>query len=145
MARTETFRYLQVQHALQAAIPKGQTLSVASPLEDRILEEYMPKKAISMTYQKLVNNMPDPLLQLRQHWERDITGLEDEDWQEALASPKEVAITSRLRLVQLKVLHRTYLSSTALVKVGYRADPGCGRECGLEGTFVHILWECVHI
>ena len=44
-------------------------------------------------------------MQVREHWSRDLTDLEDEEWTEALASPREVAIKSGFRLVQLKILH----------------------------------------
>lgn len=50
--------------------------------------------------------MTDSLSQLRDKWAGDGLELDDEEWAEATASPKEVAITAKLCLVQLKILHR---------------------------------------
>lgn len=102
----------------------------------------MPVKAISLTYKKLINHTPDLLLKLREKWEADGLEIDDGEWQEALASPKEVAISAKLRLVQLKILHRTYISGNRLVLMG-RGETGlCKRNCGEPSTFLHIIWEC---
>lgn len=63
-------------------------------------------------------------------------------WQEALASPKEVAITSKFRLVQLKILHRIYYTRTTLYKIGKIDTPQYLRGCGETGTFIHTIWTC---
>lgn len=142
MAESEAFRYLQIRHALTTVVTSGEALPEVSPLEDRLLTDPLIRKAILLTYRKLINNKPDPLVRLRQLWETDLGYLEDDDWQEALSSPRVVAIPMRLRLIQLKSLHRTYLSAHILVKMGCRPDSGCLRGCTAEGTFFHIIWEC---
>lgn len=71
-----------------------------------MLDGYLPTKVISLTYKKLINKTPDPLRLVRERWERDGLVLDDEEWEEAVASPREVAISSRLCLIQLKILHR---------------------------------------
>lgn len=134
--------YLQISHAIKAVLPRDVPLPEASPLADRLILDPMNKKAISLTYKMLLNNRPDPLLRLRQYWETDLGELEDKDWRDALASPREVAIPMRLRLVQLKILLRIYLDAGILVKIGRRADPLCLRKCCQIGTFFHIIWDC---
>lgn len=96
MTSTEHYRYIQIRHALTTVIRKGTNPPETSPLEDRLLTEHMPKKAISLTYKKIIYNMPDPLNTLRDRWQHDIGILDDSEWQEALSSPKEIAIPSRL-------------------------------------------------
>lgn len=96
LAPGEIFRYLQIWHALTTNIPDLTTIKDSSPLEDRLLADPMHKKAISYTYRKLCNNLPDPLLQLREKWTTDIGQIEDEDWQQAIMSPREVAINQAL-------------------------------------------------
>lgn len=50
----------------------------------------MNNRAISPTYQKLINNSPDPLQRLRESWHIDLGILEE-------------AISSKLRPVQLRI------------------------------------------
>lgn len=141
----EHFRYSQIYHALRAVLPKGVTPPPHSPLEDRILDGELPERAISLIYKKLIHNTKDPLTQLRNRWDQDVAGLEDDDWLAAIASPREVAIPSTLRLIQLKILHRSYMSRQRLAKIGCSENPNCLRGCGQEGTFIHTLWECDYI
>lgn len=57
-------------------------------------------------------------------------------------SPREAAINSRFRLVQLKILHRSYMSGTTLATIGARPDAMCLRGCRQLATFYHMIWEC---
>lgn len=142
LASTEHYRYIQIRHALTGAIPKGSKLPDASPLEDRLLTEHMTRKAISLTYKKIINNMPEPLGTLRNRWQADVGDLDDSEWQEALSSAKEIAIPPRLKLIQLKILHRVYYNCTLLHKLHKIDTPTCKRNCGMEGTYIHTLWHC---
>lgn len=56
LTQKEHFRYAQIRHALQAAIPPNTQLPEASHLEDRLLTDHLHTKAISLTYRKLINN-----------------------------------------------------------------------------------------
>lgn len=99
LAPTEHFRYRQIHHALTTQISDITNIPEHSPLEDRLIIDPMPKKAISFTYRKLCNNLPNPFLNLREQWTADLGHLEEEDWQQALMSPREVAINHRFRLI----------------------------------------------
>lgn len=61
LSDTEQYRYIQIRHAIRAHVKEGTVLPQASPLEDRLLDGYIPDKAISLVYKKLINNMADPL------------------------------------------------------------------------------------
>ena len=99
----EVFRYLQIGHALKRALPEGAPLPESSPLESRLLTDYMAEKAISLTYRKIINNMPDPNVTLRGKWVVDLGDIPDEEWVEALASPRESAIRARFHLFGTQV------------------------------------------
>ena len=59
--------------------------------------------------------------------------------------PREVAIKSRLTLVQLKILHRCYYDRKRLHTMG-RADSAECLRCILgEGSFIHTIWRCPKI
>lgn len=98
--------------ALYKAILRDSVLQVSFPLEDRLLDDYLPEKAISLTYRKIVNHTPDAQEKIRAKWVDDLGDIDDDDWREALASPREVAIRSRFKLIQLKLLHRAYYTSS---------------------------------
>ena len=138
----EVFRYLQVRSALRSKLLPGTTIPEFSPLEARLFFEHMSKKAISLTYKKLLNNIPDLLQMLRNNWATNLGEITDDDWTEAIASPREVGIRAGFRLVQLKVLHRTYFSPTVIARMGRNTSTLCRRRCEATGTFYHVLWEC---
>ncbi|XP_078506465.1 uncharacterized protein LOC144765829 [Lissotriton helveticus] len=142
LADTEYFRYLQVRHSLQENIPQGTVPPPASPLKDRLLDGHIQEHAISLVYKKLINNLPDLLHDLKRRREADGLEIDEEEWRFALASPKEVAISSRLRLIQLKILHRVYISNTRLKRMGRSESDECRRGCGMIGSLFHMLWEC---
>lgn len=76
LAPTEHFRYHQIKHALEATIPPNTTLPQASPLEDRLLTDYLDKRAISLTYKKIINHTPDPTGKLKVKWQTDVGELD---------------------------------------------------------------------
>lgn len=139
---SEYYRYLQIKHAIDSAITPDTTLPASTPLEDRLLTDFLERKATSLTYKKIINNRLDPLGKLRTKWQLDVGDMEDPEWREALASPKEVSTTSKLRLVQLKILHRIYYTRIILHKIRKTPDPSCLRLCGEAGTFYHTIWTC---
>lgn len=107
--------------------------------------EEIPTKVISLTYRTLINNMPYKLGPLRAKWELTTGPMENIDWEAALMHPREVAIKQRLRLIQYKILHRTYFDRARLHNMGRADTPECLRchtECGI---FIHTLWECSQI
>ena len=97
LAPTKVYRYLQLPHAPRMALQDTPTIMESSPLESRLLSEYMPSKSILLTYKKLVNNTPDNMTHPREKWSHDLLSLEDEEWTEALASPREMAIHAGFR------------------------------------------------
>lgn len=145
LADTEHYRYLQIQHALHTHLTSKSPLLDASPLEDRLLNGHLPEKTISLICKKLINNMEDTLQSLKEKWTRDGLELDEEDWREAVSSPREVAVQARLHLVQLKILHRIYTTGPGLVRMGNTDSGECRCGCGEVGTFIHILWECAYI
>lgn len=77
-----------------------------------MLTEPTPDKGVSTIYRKLVNNSPDMLGALRDSRTVDLGNIDDEDWVEAIQSPREIAICARFRLFQLGILHSSYYSRT---------------------------------
>lgn len=61
---------------------------------------------------------------------------------EALQCPREIAIRARFRLIQIRILHRSYASRTFCHRIGHSTSVFCLRGCGEVGSFFHILWDC---
>ena len=80
--------------------------------------------------------------QVRHKWSKDISDIDEKEWAEALASPKEIGIMAGFGLIQLKILHRVYYAPTALFKTGRTTSDHCRRGCGDSGTFYHTVWAC---
>ena len=145
LAPNEVFLYMQVRHALKARLPEEVALPETSPLEARLFSEYMPKKAISLTYRKILNNTPEAMPATRKKWTQDLGELTDEEWGAAVASPREVGIRAGFRLVQLKILHRIYYTPSLLFRMGKKISYQCNRNCEERGTFYHTIWSCPYI
>lgn len=145
MGNGEFLHYQQHKHAIQSHIHSGDQLPEYTPLEDRLLLDPMINKAISLTYRKLINNTTDPLGPLCEKWESDVGMREDDDWGEALQCPREVAVRTRFRLVQLRILDRSYTPRTTQHRIGFSVTEYCLRGCREVGTFFHILGDCTRI
>lgn len=89
--------------------------------------------------------MEAPLQSLRSKWVQDGFELDDENWRDAVSSPRTVAIPANLCLVQLKILHRVYVTGSKLAHMGILGGNECRRRCGGTATFMHIIWECSKI
>mgnify|MGYP002804281051 CR=1 FL=1 len=145
MSPSQQYKYLRIRHAWQAEGLEDREISESAPLEGRLLGPQLEVKAVSWTYRTLNNNMPDTLHGLRSRWETDTKRMEDIDWEAALMHPREVAIKSRLRLIQLKILHRSYYDRKRLHTMGRADSTHCLRCNHVEGSFMHTLWSCPRI
>ncbi|KAJ1130640.1 hypothetical protein NDU88_008991 [Pleurodeles waltl] len=89
MAPKKISRYHQLRHAFLVHVGWGTQLEDSSPLEETTVRS-IAKKVTSLTYRKLMNNAPNPLLEMKVAWETDIGELEEEEWEEAIRLPREV-------------------------------------------------------
>lgn len=142
MPKTQFYKYLQFRHALSPSLVGLESLPEFSPLEAKVLMGDLGSKKISRIYQSLVTHSTHMLGGLWERWEVDVGTLEEEDWREALASPRGAAISMRLRLVQFKYLHRAYYTRVRLWRAGLIASPLCTRCEREDGTFLHTVWLC---
>ena len=45
-------------------------------------------------------------------------------------------------MIQLKTLHRTYITPAKLKKIDPQTSDLCWAGCGERGTLIHMLWHC---
>ena len=105
---TQFFSYLQLRHALHPYLAQLEMVPEHNPLEAKILLTNLEAHKISNIYKSLIIHTPDNFEQLRAAWNKDLPQFTEEDWTEALMSPKEAVTVSQFKLIQLKYLHRIY-------------------------------------
>lgn len=93
--KSQFYRYLQLRHALTPYIKDLQTLPEFHPLEGRLLMGDLGAHKIRQLYQTLTTHAPSRLSHTRLAWETDIPALTDDNWTDALASPRGSAVSSR--------------------------------------------------
>lgn len=135
--RCQFIRYAQLRHALQAENIQCTDLPEYAPLEGRLLQEELVKKAVSLMYKTINNNMPDRLGGLRARWEKDDGPLEDR-----LGGSLNAPQRARLCFVHYKILHRIYYDNAKLHKMGRSETLYCFTYKGVKGDFFHTIWTC---
>lgn len=108
MPQTQFYKYLKFRHGLTPYIKDFKTLPEFNPLEGKLFMGELGDHKITKIYQTLITNSYTTLATLRETWYTDIGSIEDDDWTEALESPRSAAISSCLRFIQFKYLHCAY-------------------------------------
>lgn len=119
------FRFLQLRHATQAQFSQPPLQSSPNPLI-AITKDTDPKKLISCFYTMLTTPVATKITHsLKLRWERDLGNLEDEEWEEALDTCKEVSPKLSDRLKQLYIIHRAYLTPLRVARYKHNYSALC--------------------
>lgn len=145
LANNMVFRFLQLRHAIQAQFPQPPPRSAPNPLI-AIIKDTDPKKLISCFYNMLTIPIATKITYgLKSRWERDLGNLENEEWEEALDTCKEVSPKLSDRLTQLNIIHRTYLTPHRIARYKHNCPTVCPMCKSTESSFYHLLWSCPQI
>ncbi|KAJ1164999.1 hypothetical protein NDU88_005429 [Pleurodeles waltl] len=71
--------------------------------------------------------LADGFAKLRDRWTTWVKELDEDDWRVAYLAPRELAISARLRMVQINDFHITDLSPMRLRCICPATPPGCLR------------------
>lgn len=145
IARTHFFRYLQMRHALRAQFQKLKGSISTYPLIG-ILNTQGPRGMISSLYTHLLSNiMTLKPLACETKWKHFIPEMSDEEWQEALEVVTKVSPSVNNKLIQLYIVHRSYLTPLRLHKMGRLSHDRC-HSCGRPAAnFEHLMWDCSYL
>ncbi|KAJ1081061.1 hypothetical protein NDU88_001245 [Pleurodeles waltl] len=127
LQKVERYRNLRLRHALRSHLHMSEQIQDTMLLEDRILTEPLPEHAISIIDRILSSNSPNPNERLRVAWEEDVGPMDEDEWADVLKSAREVAIWTFFRLVQLWILHWSYLPRVRLQQMGRTQSDLCVR------------------
>lgn len=75
-------------------------------------------------------------------WRELIPNLDDDTFQELLASPLFVSPAANNKLIQLYIVHQCYPTPVRLHKMGRVPSPACFRCDAVRSDFWHMIWAC---
>lgn len=129
LPRTAYFLYLQICHT--AATQFGlRNITISHT------------KLVSTYYRSLLHSTTHRLSSKANKWRADIPELTEDIWQEVLPLQVPSVISSRDKVIQTKLLYRSYFTPSLLFKLNRLPSALCSR-CGMaDGTFFHLMWEC---
>lgn len=100
------FRYLQLRHAARAQFPTRPLLHL-DPVETVLSQEDL-RKPLSVLYGTLLRTDSPKIEKLWDNWRTGIPSLDREDWEDSLEQCPKLVISSRDKLIQIKLIHRVY-------------------------------------
>ncbi len=63
-------------------------------------------------------------------------------WDAALKNSSKISKCIRYKILQLKIIHRAYITPCTLKKIDHNLSKLCWHACGAEGMLMHLLWYC---
>ena len=93
---------------------------------------------------KLLSAMnPCTNLQTKCQWERDMgLPISEAQWNAALRNSTTISKCVRYKMIQLKLIHRAYMTPVIMSKIDPSVSNMCWHGCGSMGTLMHMLWNC---
>lgn len=78
-----------------------------------------------------------------EQWEKDLdTNITKEEWETIISQSNYISKCVRYKLIQLKILFRSYTTPQKIHKMNCSASDLCWHGCGKTGTLIHLLWQC---
>ena len=144
LPRTAYFLYLQIRHTAATQFGLRNIVVQLSRLE-RLLTDPSHTKLVSTYYGSLLHTTTQRLSKAAASWRADIPELTEEIWQEVLPLQVPSVISSRDKVIQTKLLYRSYFTPCLLFKLSRIPSALCSRCGAADGTFFHMMWECAPI
>lgn len=113
-------------------------ITLESDSVERLLTSSTIGRPLSSLYLCLMVGYDIKPTQSLDKWKVDILALEDEEWENCVATFISSMIVANDRFIQLKFLHSIYYTPERLARIFSHRDPLCPR-CNLEiGSFWHM-------
>lgn len=140
-----TFKYLQIKSVIQSKINVTNNPLNPPQLFENIKNFKNHKKLISKLYQLI--NSDDTIHTPINTWNTDLnTSLTHENWIQICKNTFNMTYSTKLQLIQYKVIHRTHITQYKKHKMGLTDTDTC-TQCttGVTDTHLHALWECTPV
>lgn len=113
MHRSQFCQYMEFRHAMAPYLRALQELPEFSPLEGKLQMGDLGSQKIMKISVPEHKQFPHTV-SIKAAWKVGIDNLDNDDRMEALGAPWVAAIPARIRLIQLKYLHRAYFTRSCL-------------------------------
>ncbi len=111
--------------------------------EKKCIAPKLFRGAVSGLYKLLLHSSPNPNSKTESQWELDLgVKFTSAEWENIWRDIKTTSKSVRGRVIQLKILHRAYITPSRLKKIDSSASNLCWHECGQVGNLIHMLWLC---
>lgn len=98
---------------------------------------------VSGLYKWLLLSSPNRNSKTESQWEHDLgVTLTPTEWGNIWSNINIISKSVRLRVIQLKILHRAYITPSRLKKIDPHTSNLCWHKCGQDGNLFHMLWLC---
>lgn len=135
--------YNQIYSIVRSLSSRGVELGTAGELENGLVTATKRKGTVSTMYKLLLSSNPCSNLHTKYQWEREIgLPISETQWNAALRNSTTVSKCVRYKIIQLKIIHRAYMTPKTMNKIDPSISKMCWHGCGSEGTLIHMLWTC---
>ena len=145
LPHTAHWKYIQLCHALQKALPVSGHALPLSPIVKHLVKWKNCKGLISGLHGLLIDKKfsVDTSIELKRWWDLRLgSEYEEEEWDDILDSYNQGLREARLKFSFHKLIHRWHWTPKRLMQAKLSVHSNCWR-CGTEDSdIVHILWEC---
>ncbi len=102
-----------------------------------------PTGLISKLYKWINDCVDHKHLNLKYKWEKDLNAnYSNQEWETILWNSQTFLTSTKHRLIQFNVLHRTYYTPHRLYHMYQSVSSCCPRCTTRDGTLTHMLWDC---
>lgn len=109
---------------------------------EKLLRSPDQTKLISTYYSALVTDTKPRFRTTQKKWDYLDIPITEEDWYEFCDTFKISVISSRDRVIQIKIFHHSHLTLARMHKMGISPSAECFRGCGQTADFLHFYWTC---
>lgn len=135
--------YNRFYSIFKSLMSKGIQLGTHNDLENKLITAIKGKGTVSKIYKLLSSAKPCVNLPVKGQWEREMgLPISESQWNAALRNSTTSSKCVRYKLIQLKTIHRAYITPETLNKMDPSVSNKCWHGCGSVGTLTHMLWNC---
>uniref|UniRef100_A0A668APH5 Reverse transcriptase zinc-binding domain-containing protein n=1 Tax=Myripristis murdjan TaxID=586833 RepID=A0A668APH5_9TELE len=116
-------------------------------LQDTKLKEITRNRGTISKLYKFIHTSPASIMnKIKLQWEQDLgKNLTAQQWSAIMQHPNAASRCIRYKLIQLKLLHRVYITPLKLKKMDPDTSDACWHGCRERGTMMHMLWDCPEV
>lgn len=143
MNESSFLSYLQLKAVLTKITSKGSITASDEHLDNTLKKFASGRGLASGIYHLLLLSSSNSITQTQLRWEQELgISLPPNEWDNIWKHSVSLWKCARFRIINLKVLHRAYITPCRLKKMDKSLSDLCWHGCGNVGTLAHSLLFC---